>query len=210
MVLNSAFAFMWSPGDCSVAERYPSSTNTYRDKIIADRVPSAVRPFFRVRTITLSNLSRERRMGQEGPIYDCVWRLNPNAAAMHATVFYEQGEEGSMLLCVQIMFSKDDSTSMLSWRDSCDWVSATEATPVREARSYWTTFRGRVGYLIASRRQRGPREEADKAVSSCSVMNKAIVLCGEDIKTCLGPFLFGVLYLAETMLEAEVVHDFSA
>lgn len=206
VTLDSARALTWSEQDCSMAALYPSSTPTGSGAIVTNRVLVAPRPRFRVRITTLSTLISNLIDGT-GPIYECVWRLNQGATALDAAVFYEHWDGAPVMLCVQIKFSSQDSTTRLSWADCCEWVSAMEAACALQAGARWRNVRGRVAYLIAARRRRGPRYEADKAAHPRRIMDKAIVLCWEDLQMCLGSFLFGLLEHAETLFEAEVVQD---
>lgn len=206
LTLDSARALTLPEQECSMAALYPSSTHTGSNAIVTDRVLVAARPRFRVRVTTLSTLIHNFIDGT-GPIYDCVWRLNQGATALDAAVFYEHVDGVPEMLCVQVKFSAHDSTTRLSWADSCKWVSAMEAACARQAGARWESVRWRVAYLIAARRRRAPRYEADKAAHPCHFMDKAIVLCWEDLHKCLGSFLFGFLQHAETLFEAEVVQD---
>lgn len=206
VTLDSARALTWSEQTISLSALYPSLTHSGSDAIITDRLLVSPRPRFRVRTSTLSILVNNLVDGT-GSMYDYVWRLNQGAAALDAVVFYEREDGAPAMLCVQIKFSSQDSTTRLSWADSYKWVSAMEAACAEQAGARWRNVRGRVAYLIAARRRRGAFYEIDKTKHPRRIMEKAIVICWEDLRMCLGSFLFGLLEHAKTLFEAEVVHD---
>jgi len=206
LTLDSARALIWPEQECSLAALYPSSTHTGSDAIVADEVLGATRPRYGVRTARLPLLIDYLTSG-DGPHYDFVWRLNQNAFAMDAAVFYTHEDGEPAMVCVQIKFSSQDSSNNVSWKDSCKWISAMETACAAQAGADWSRVRGRVAFLVMARRRRGPSYEADKAAHPRAVMNKAIVLCWEDMHTCLGSFLSGLLEHAETLFGAEIVKD---
>lgn len=119
MTLDSAQALAWSEQIVSMSALYPSSTHTGSDAIVTDRLLASPRPHFRVRTSTLSILVNNLVDGT-GSMNDYVWRLNQGATALDAVVFYDREDGAPAMLCVQIKFSSQDSTTRLSWADSCE------------------------------------------------------------------------------------------
>lgn len=205
MILDNSRALAWSEVDEPLVALYPSFSHAGGDSVLVDPIIDAIQPRSRVRTVTLAALIKEHFVHGDGSMYNCVWKLNQGASAMDAAVFYTTSDGLPLLLCIQIKFSGEDSSSTLSWKDSCDWVSAMRAACAREAGTSWADLEGRVAYLIAARRMRGPNYEQDKASNPQLLMSKAIVLCWQDMQQCLGSFLYDLLQHAETLFEAEVV-----
>lgn len=133
--------------------------------------------------------------------------MNQDVTALDAAVFYKNEDGDPAMVCVKAKFSSKDAATRLSWADSYNWVKAMEAACAQQVGSEWNRLRGRVVYLIAARRRRGPNYEADKTAQPRRKMDQAIVLCWEDLRICLGSYFLGLLEHAETLLRAEVVQN---
>jgi len=206
MVLSNARALVSTQELSSLAALYSSSTHVGGDSILVDRIIEAVQDRLNVQTTTLPRLIK-RFIDGDMRLVNYVWHLNQGAAAVDAAVLDVTSDGELALTCIQLKFSVQDASSSLSWSDSCDWVTAMQARCAMVAGESWQAVQPRVAFLVAARRKRGARYAADKAAHSCAVMDKAIVLCWEDMDQCLGSFLHGLVEHAETLFEAEVLED---
>lgn len=99
-----------------------------------------------------------------------------DAAILYTTVYGEL-----VLLCVQLKFSAEDTSTTLSWTDSCNWVSAMEEQCEAAAGQLWKDVMPRVAFLVVARQRMGTNYQDDKASHPRRIMDKVIVVCWEDL-----------------------------
>lgn len=205
MVLDNARAVL-SQG-CNVyqslARLFPSETHQGVADIIKSDSVDAAQPRLNVRTATLGCLMRATVDGDQ-QFVNYVYKLNQCAAAIDAAVLYQTRDGQLSLLCIQLKFSSQHASTSLSWAESCRLVQAMQKQAAEVAAHSWADVRGRVAFLVGARCKRGARYAADRAACPASVMDSAVVLCWEDLRNALGPFLVGLADHAETIFEAEV------
>lgn len=203
-ILSNSRVLLRSPTDeFSLTELYPSSTHTGTGAVIVECIIQAAQPRHGVNTICLSRLMRSFIDGDQ-VLVNKVWKLRQGAPTLDAAVLYTTVYNELAMLCVQLKFSGEDASTVLSWRESCTWVAAMEQQCKAEAGERWADVRSRVAYIIVARRRRGPEYKKDQAARPKRVMEGAIVLCWEDLESFLGSFLFGLVQHAETLFEAEL------
>jgi len=207
MVLSNARALVDGVGElCSVADLFPSSTHVGRSPIVLDNVIESVQPRLNLCTSNLVTLV-QRFVSTDDSLLDRVWKLNNNAAAIDAVVFYKTVDGVLAMVCIQNKFSASDASTLMSWTDSSNYVAAMQRVCRDTAGAEWATLRPRVAFVVAARRMRRPEYGTARAQQPRQCMDSAVVLCWEDLEQHLGSFLYGLVDHADTLFGAEVAEN---
>jgi len=217
MVLANARALVAGAGDlCSLSDIYSSSTHVGSGSIVVDQIIDPANPRFNLCTSTIDSLWA-RFVDDDGSLVNRVWKLNTNAAAIDAVIFYRTGDGALAMVCIQNKFSARDASTLLGWRESSTLVAAMQqvvsnaaerATAAdATARKTWSLMSPRVAFILAARRKRRDSPAASRQQQLHQHMDSAIVLCWEDMEQYVGSFLSGLVEHADTLFGAELATD---